>query len=180
MPNIRKSNRIVSDKPNVSIVIIFIVVFLCCWITGFSVEDSKGFAHHIMFAFFHANIFHLLANCLCVMQLRNIKGYLLEAYIISFVCSYMPQLSPLWSLGIISSCGIIGASGILFAIVGMKYAQVSSFSRMVSATAPFIIVSALLPNIAWTFHVQCLIVGFLSYHIKGYIYDLERNRKRDR
>lgn len=178
MPNFRKSNNfIVKDKTNVLIVAVYIVVFLCCRITGFSVEGSKGFTQHLVFAFLHANIFHLLANSLCVMQMRNIRRYFVSAFIISFVCSYLPQLSPIWSLGLISSSGIIGASGVLFAIVGMKYAQVSSFVRMAKATAPFIIISAFLPNIAWTFHVQCLVLGFLSVTLKSYFYDLECNRK---
>lgn len=164
--------------------IILVVFFLVPEKIGFYPLGSEDFAirNSILFPFFHANIFHALCNILCLWTIRG-KHYLVPSFIISFLCSLLPEYSPLSCFVPFinaSSDGaclpIMGFSGILFAIIGIKYGYVAKWKTMLSRTWLFFLITAFIPNVAMLFHLYCIIVGYLYGFIKSTL-DLWREAK---
>lgn len=142
------------------IITIFLVVsFLLLPRVGFNPEGGEGFDtyRNIMFPLSHANIFHLACNLICLWQIKHISTYILPAIVISFLSSLMPSFY----------ChDIMGVSGVLFAIIGLKYGRFSTLKAMVRNTAFFFIITAFIPNVAALFHIYCITIAF----IVGWLY----------
>ena len=102
---------------------------------------------------FHANIFHLAANVLCLFLLK-IRLRLPITLAISFVCSYLPQWSP-WGTE-----PILGFSGVLFAAVGIAWGRAHQFRRMCRYCLLPTIIYGLFPHVALTFHLYTLLLGY--------------------
>ena len=102
---------------------------------------------------FHANIFHLAANVLCLFLLK-IRLRLPITLAISFVCSYLPQWSP-WGTE-----PILGFSGVLFAAVGIAWGRAHQFRRMCRYCLLPTILYGLFPHVALTFHLYTLLLGY--------------------
>ena len=143
-----------------SLAILLVVSFLCLPKIGYYPLGAEDFnlIKNILFPLSHANIFHLACNILCA--LRIITGFhtLIPAFIISFLASLIPApvLSD-WSLTITP---IMGASGILFAIIGIRWGRYGSFKGMLSRLWFFFLITAFIPNVAVLFHIYCIIIAY--------------------
>lgn len=140
------------------ITIFFVVSFLCAPKVGFLPLGVEGFclANNILFPLSHANIFHLLCNLWCMWLLRP-PYYWVSAIVISFVCSLLPE---------INHEPIMGASGIIFAIIGARYGVRNNAKRLIRNTWLPFIVMAFMPNVACLYHLYCIGVGFCWGYIK--------------
>lgn len=134
-------------------IVLFITLFLP------KITTTAGFLPlepHFLYSFFHANIFHLLGNVLCLYLLRG-KIHLLEAYLVAVAVSFIPVPQ----LPFTSQLGVCGFSAFLFAEVGIRFGKVNMFGRMVRATLPFFILSVFIPYLATAIHVYALLLGFV-------------------
>lgn len=145
-----------------TITILVVVSFLLLPKVGFLPIGAEGFEplRNIIFPLSHANIFHLLCNILCLWQMRKINAYIAPAFIIQLICSLLPELLH----------DIMGMSGFLFAIIGLKCGVKGIGVKMVKAFLPFFVVSLFIPNVAFLYHLYCISVAYAI----GSLYDLYR------
>ena len=149
----------ITNKYTKAITIFFFVVsFLCIPAKGFRPWGVEDFClwHNILFPLSHANFFHLLCNMLCLWVMRP-RYYIASGVVISFLCSLLPELTDI---------PVMGASGILFAIIGAKYGRVMGIKAMFRNHALFFVIASVMPNIACLFHLYCIFAGFAWGYIK--------------
>lgn len=141
--------------------IVALIVGICYFVfpaTGYG--TGTPLINHLLFPLSHGNIFHILGNLLCLLLLKG-ELFLVPASMINFVCSYLP----VWSIyGKITTT--MGMSGILFAIVGIKYGKYGSLKTFCKNVCPFAFGMIVLPHINWCIHAYCAMAGY----IYGYIW----------
>lgn len=149
-----------------TITILVVVSFLLLPKVGFLSLGAEGFdpMRNFVFPFCHANVFHLLCNVLCLWQMCGLKKYIMPAFIIQHLCSFLPELTP----------NIMGMSGLLFAIIGLKCGYANIGTKMIKTLAPFFIVTFFLPNVAFLFHLYCLLYSYAA-GVAYYDYCLWKN-----
>lgn len=119
---------------------------------------------HLTYQFFHASVFHFGANIyvmwVCADRF-NLKQWQL------LVCLVISMLTPP-----IHTMPTIGASGIVYAMLGMINTMVLKKLRFASWIALYITISAFF-NCNWILHLFCFILGFTA----NYIVDLWKRLK---
>lgn len=155
------------------IIVILGLAFLIFGCPSFLAEDGCLLARMVSYHFFHANIFHLLANCLSVwLVFRKIRvSDLIMAFLIASL-TYLVATRPL-----------VGFSNILFAIAGLRVSpKFFSFKNRFFVT--FIAVNGVmfcLPQLSALTHMLSFVVGFgwasLIRHIKSLDNDYRRASK---
>lgn len=122
-------------------------------------------AGHLLFHFSHANVFHLLANLMCLWMMRfPIKwGW---AFGFASLASLVP--SPTWSWGSMSfemmpTCGL---SGMLFAAIAIAFAEKSRFREMCKFVVIPILVTGLMPNVNMLYHLWAVMVAYWGWKLK--------------
>lgn len=116
------------------------------------VYDGCRWYQHLTYQFFHANIFHLAVNLyvmwLCVTRFKLSQRQMLMCFIIS-------ALAPATL-----SMPTIGASGIVYAMLGIINTMVAKKLRFAMWIAVYIAISALF-NCNWSIHLYCYALGFM-------------------
>ena len=111
---------------------------------------------HLTYQFFHANIFHLAVKLyvmwLCVTRFKLSQRQMLMCFIIS---AMVPATLPMPT---------IGASGIVYAMLGIINTMVAKKLRFAMWIAVYIAISALF-NCNWSIHLCCYALGFMSNSI---------------
>lgn len=156
------------------IIIILISAFLIVKCIGIDCIHINALTYHL----FHANIFHLIVNCLSFWFMYNkpykrpVNTYLKElpiAFIVaslSFFIAFKP---------------IVGISNILFAVIGLRTPAFSHPWWKSKPAAVFFIVTALtafLPNISAITHIFCFVAGVLIALICRTIKSLRNDSRR--
>lgn len=120
------------------------------------IYDGCRWYQHLTYQFFHANIFHLAINLyvmwLCVTRFKLSQRQMLMCFIIS-------ALTPATL-----SMPTIGASGIVYAMLGIINTMVAKKLRYAMWIAVYIAISALF-NCNWSIHLCCYALGFMSNSI---------------
>ena len=144
------------------------LIFVLCLLFVFfecpdflSSESTSEFIKAITYHWFHANVFHLMANCLSAWfiykttQIRPIKDNVRQ-FILSFI------------IGSISYCfagrPIIGISNILFATIGLRTPSLKNKWWKRPETIVFLIVTLLLlfvPQISSVTHIISFLCGVM-------------------
>ena len=160
-------NRTTVEKIVLTVAMAVWLVFLP--MTGYdsNVIDGSDVPNHLAYMLSHANIWHLLGN-LFVFWLFRGNLYLLESMIIAFVFSFFPAWG-IWPIGV-----TVGFSGVIFAILGIKWgvycrdsAEKSEESgdaamvNFITKTIPFVLIGIVIPHINWCLHLYCLLAGFV-------------------
>ena len=138
-------------------VAVSVVLAACFWVVldyfGDSSRLSEGLSStilpHVAGQFLHANVFHLRANVCVLWQLRFSARKLLVAYLLSIPATFATWSTP-----------AVGFSSVLYALMGMRLAQVR-LSR--TAWAWFIAVNAataFVPSIAFGTHCAAFALGY--------------------
>ena len=120
------------------------------------IYDGCRWHQHLTYQFFHANIFHLAVNLyvvwLCVTRFKLSQRQMLMCFIIS---AMVPATLPMPT---------IGASGIVYAMLGIINTMVAKKLRFAMWIAVYIAISALF-NCNWSIHLCCYALGFMSNSI---------------
>lgn len=150
-----------SNKFKISITFILVVLFLSFPSVGFSPLGGENFRliGNIVFPFCHANIFHLCCNLYCLWLLRK-PYYIIYGFIISFLCSLLPELTVYGLFTHTPMLPIMGCSGVLFAVIGIKWGMVAKWKEMWRKCWLFFVITAFIPNVAFLFHLYCITVGY--------------------
>lgn len=127
--------------------VILYIAILVLFITGepTSVHYGSDFSSHFIFHFYHANIWHLLANASCVYVMKKIRW--IEAYLIAVLCSFV-IVNP-----------TIGLSGVLFAAIGINIGK-NSYTKGLVRCSLSALIFGLLPNVSLLFHLSTLLIGY--------------------
>lgn len=115
---------------------------------GFTSVMDSG---HFLYPLSHANIWHLLANLLCLWMIKA-DMHLLTCYVIAVLCSFIPCFV---------SEPTMGFSGILFAMVGISWGRVHRLKDMVWRNKWFLIIPIFIPHVNAFIHLYCMIGGYL-------------------
>lgn len=153
-------------KKHIPILVVF--VFVLCFILipnqsthGFRIGCS--WTSYLTYHFFHVNVFHLITNCMaCYFVLKylsrfgNVFVVLVSAFVIATVCA---ALSP---------CVLptIGASGIIYAIIGMQSTIICGLKT--KAIIPYFLIVFAWLFIGFFIHVNALL--HLGCFFFGYVF----------
>ena len=151
-------------------------VLLMSFVLGFRVDGSgKGIAtyitvwEHAARMLIHDNVWHLAGNLL-VLWLMRMPLYLMIGMLIGFVCSWLPVLPGVWELlGIVETTATsvtVGFSGVLFAIIGVKWGKaccdgIATYVTVCKKLGPVVVAGAFLPYLNWCLHLYCLLAGLV-------------------
>lgn len=147
---------------------VMVLWFLLMPVTGYTASLSLSeIPTHLIYMISHANVWHLAGN-LFVLWILKRRLYLLPAAVIGFVCSFLPSFG-LWPVGM-----TVGFSGVLFAIVGIKWGvycrsfsyagwlfERASYEEFCMKVLPFALIGIVIPHVNWCLHLYCLMTGFL-------------------
>ena len=120
---------------------------------------------HLTYQFAHANIFHLAVNIyvmyFCITRFNLSQSQILSCFIISAI---LPALSHIPT---------IGASGIVYAMLGIINTMVVEKAKFAAWIALYITISYFFNN-NWCIHLCCYLLGFLSNYIAILCTNLKR------
>ena len=106
---------------------------------------------HLLYPFSHANIWHLLANIVCLWMIPC-ELHLLISFLLAVLCSILPCFISEMTMGF---------SGVLFAIVGISWGKVHRFKDMIWKNKWFLVIPIFLPHVNAFIHLYCMIFGYL-------------------
>lgn len=131
--------------------IVSVVLVVSYFATPQFAFPGGGVLGHLLYPLSHANVFHLLANVLCLWMIPC-GLHLGSAWAVAVACSFLPCF-----LGE----GTCGFSGVLFAIVGMSWGRVRLFREMLWRNKWWIVIPMFVPHVNALLHIWCLLGGFL-------------------
>lgn len=117
--------------------------------TGY--DSGSDILSHVFYMFSHANIWHLMANIVCIWMVRcpfHLCGALLAGVVCSFVPSFCSSLT-------------YGFSGVLFAVVGISWGEVGRFRDMLWRNKWYFLIPFVLPHVNGFLHLYCALLGYL-------------------
>ena len=159
------------------------VVLVLWWLYGpsvgyFPVGKTDGHTigtiwEHLLWPMSHANVWHLMGNLWVLWWMKGGRLYMLEAYVIAVLCSFLPVVPGLWdilpaddSAGVVATCGF---SGVLCAMIGVRWGawiggchNMTAYWTFAKRVLPFVAVGFLIPHVNWSIHLYCLLAG-LAY-----------------
>ena len=112
---------------------------------------DDGLLGHLLYSLCHANVFHLLANVVCLWLIAcDLRLY--YSYPIAVLCSFLPCF-----VGEVT----VGFSGVLFAMVGISWGDVGRFKEMVWRNKWFLLIPLFIPHVNGLLHIYCMFFGWL-------------------
>lgn len=144
-----------------------------------AMEPQDTLSLHAWRMFLHVNVWHLAGNLFVLWMMLRGELYLLPSLVIGFVVSFLPAWSIYGDLGV-----TLGFSGVLFAIVGVKWGRLSlrenhktqwegtpaikplgtltpAFRQFLMKPLPIALVGVLVPHLNWCVHTYALIAGYI-------------------
>ena len=162
--------RLLIEKTAVTIVLVLV------WALGVKVgyREDGTIMEHVLWIVCHANFWHLCGN-LFVFWLMSKRLYLVVSAAIAFLASWLPVLPGVWDLilaGNAVSTATMGFSGVLFAIIGVKWGALcrcgtTTYWTFCKRVLPFALVGVLIPHINWSIHTYCVLMGLAYGRWKG-------------
>ena len=123
-----------------------VVVYILTWNnTPLAAYEGCPFINRFGYMFFHANVFHLIANIICIW---SIKRHYWESVAIGVICSFAAT-SP-----------TIGISGVIFATIGITCGIHMNRKALLYSLATALIIG-LMPSISLLLHIWALIIGYI-------------------
>lgn len=134
----------------VKLVISIVLVGCYIFLPTFGFPDG-GILGHVLYPLCHANVWHLLANLVCVWMIPcefHLSTTFLSAVLCSFLPCFVSELT-------------VGFSGVLFCVVGMSWGRVRRFRDMIWRNKWFLVIPFFIPHINAFIHVYCMLFGFM-------------------
>lgn len=129
-----------------------------------------SFVLHIIYPFFHANIFHLLGNMFALYFLCRHYRLLFIAYIIAIISSFIAY-SPLPTIGL---------SGVVYACVGLLgFLPNKNISRGAKGLfLSYIVIGLIIPSLNGILHLCCVVIGSILFSFKKWFYERRKDLRR--
>ncbi|MBQ9884431.1 MAG: rhomboid family intramembrane serine protease [Bacteroidaceae bacterium] len=145
-----------------SLVLTLIVTAIALWspdLTGMGLFPECSLWQRLSYPFLHASLLHCAVNCwvlLSVVFARKIPFWqLFVAYIIAIT----------YPVSIFASLAeydaVVGLSGVVFALIGIITPSTAKLVAGVLYVVTLVLISAFMPNVAWTLHLYCYLVGLI-------------------
>lgn len=112
---------------------------------------SSDISSHVFYIFSHANIWHLLANIVCIWLIRC-PFHLVGSLLVVILCSFLPCFTSELTYGF---------SGVLFCTVGISWGVVGRFRDMLWKNKWYFLIPFLLPHVNVFLHLYCALLGYL-------------------
>ena len=151
-----------------TLVYVVVAIGLCCIhvpLAAVGIYEGCPFSSRLLYPFFHANIWHCLLNCWCLLSL----AFLLDIGIPELALSYLVAVFVpvgLWS----QSVPVVGFSGAFYCICGMLTFKVRTKWRWLLWWSFFIGVGFFFSQNANFLHLWCfavgIVIGFLNSPVK--------------
>lgn len=103
------------------------------------------FTDHLIFHFYHSNIWHLIANGTCIYAMKRFRW--IVSYLIAVECSFF-IVEP-----------TVGISGMVFAAIGCNLGERQAWKGLLKCSASAVLFG-LLPGVSMFFHLLCLLNGY--------------------
>lgn len=162
------------DMTKENIIRIFVTVVTVAWLllmpeVGYSGDADVG--GHMLYMVSHAGAWHLAGNLFVLWMIRG-KLYMIPSVLIAVACSFLPAWSLWGDMGM-----TMGMSGVLFAIVGIKWGvffrcNTTAYRTFGRKVLPFALMGVLIPHVNWCLHTYCLIAGVAA----GYVLQVISNK----
>lgn len=111
--------------------------------------------NHVIYNFFHANIFHLIINLMVLWGIKNkLRPHI--AIPIAVVSSFLPMYV---------SEPTMGLSGYIFAELGLMWGNTEHWKGAIRKVLPVIIITMLIPNINGLLHLYAFFIGLVFLYI---------------
>ena len=137
------------------IIVLILLLVLFIFLEPTPVFKGCEFINHFVFHFFHANVWHLLGNGVCLWVMKRMNWA--ASYVVAVLCSFL-IVEP-----------TVGMSGIIFSAIGINLGRRSDSVRL-GRCAVSAVLFGLLPGVSLVFHLISLLVGF------GYGWSIESYR----
>lgn len=153
-----------SQRNYATITILLLIYLLPVSVPSVAASTTSTWWTHFIYPFFHANIFHLLANVYAIWFIRPTWFLLLTAYFIGIVSSWLTPIP------------VVGFSSIIYAIWGMNMLYCPKKSWIIFIVINFL--TLFLPGIGWMVHFFAFTLGLLYSYLKQLSNDYRRACKR--
>ena len=137
-------------KNFVKFVISFVLVVFYFFLPQFVFPDG-GIIGHALYPLSHANIFHLLANILCLWMI-SCELHFTTSFLLAALCSFLPCFV---------SEPTMGFSGVLFSVIGISWGNAHRFKDMIWRNKWFLVVPVFIPHVNAFIHIYCLLAGYV-------------------
>ena len=152
--------------------IILLLIFV--YLLPVEVGDTRTSTwQHLVYIFFHANIFHLIGNCYCTYYILNNRTYtwthtLILIYTLALIASLITY----------NTLPTMGFSAPLFVMLGINFHSSAYKKRYIVLLLTVITSWLFIPYLNTSLHVICFFLGYLytrfNHFIKGIRYDCTR------
>lgn len=135
-----------------TIAILLLIYLLPVSTPSVAASTTSSWWTHLIYPFFHANIFHLLANIYALWFIRPTWAILLTAWSIAVASSWITPVP------------VVGFSSMIYAIWGMNMLNASQKSWIIFLAINFITI--FLPSMGWMVHFSTFTIGLLYSYFK--------------
>lgn len=160
-----------------------VTVLLAVWywavpaIGFFPVGDADGHGTvwgHVLWPLSHANVWHLMGNLWVLWWMKGGRLRIREAYVTAVLCSFLPVVPGVWDFAAAEPLRTVGFSGVLCAMIGMKWGEwikgcnnVAAYRTFCVKVLPFVAMGFLIPHVNWSIHLYCLLAGGAYGNLSG-------------
>ena len=145
----------ITSKPDFGLkaAISILCIVLLPWHVGFS--PALPLEYHIIYSFFHVNVFHLAVNLLVLWQIKN-RLTPVKAFMVAVAASMLPMYV---------SEPTMGLSGFLFAQFGILWGRTGRWKEAAKKAMPFILFTMLLSNVNGLLHLYAFSIGYIIEYL---------------
>ena len=135
------------------IILLLVILYLLPVKAGYTPASTW---QHLVFMFFHGNIFHLIGNCYCAYYILNNRTFnwhttLVIIYTVAVLSSFVCY-SPLPT---------VGFSAPLFGMLGINFYSSSHRKNYLPLLLSVMVCWLFIPHLNTPLHILCFILGYL-------------------
>lgn len=136
----------------VVIAVLLLLVFVPVDTDSVAVSSASPWFTRFTYQFFHANIFHVLLNCWCLLIIDKVRHITAMRMLVCFLVSA--------TIPCFSTVGTVGFSGVCYALMGFLFWTLHRKLFFLVYSFGFIAITALF-NTNAVLHAYCLIVSLI-------------------
>ena len=158
-----KKNNIVKTVAVSLSVAAVLLSFLDCDLRSVGVSTSSGVTQRLIYHFFHANVFHALANAWCLISIARFYDITVRDIIIAYIIAV--AVPPV----VLSEQPTVGLSAFCFALMGIYAPRVARKAYYHKWMAVFIAAGFILPAVNALIHLYAYLAGVAAGYIRFHV-----------